>query len=108
VAAARCVLEAKAHSKRYSESVASFIEEIVVRRELSDNFCHYNPRYDSLEGCAKWAQESLQLHASDKRAYVYTLEQLEGARTHDQLWNAAQSEVMEVHIAFIALNRPAE
>ena len=94
VSAQRCALEAKAYSKKYSEAVASFIEELVVRRELSDNFCHYNPKYDSLEGCAAWARDSLQLHASDKRQYVYSLEQFEGAKTHDHLWNAAQNEMV--------------
>jgi len=74
--------------------VAGFIEELVVRRELSDNFCHYNEKYDSLEGCAQWAQDSLKLHASDKRAHVYSLEQLEKAKTHDDLWNAAQLEMV--------------
>jgi deoxyribodipyrimidine photo-lyase len=24
------------------ESVASFLEELIIRRELSDNFCYYN------------------------------------------------------------------
>ena len=52
VAPARCALEAKSFSKMHSESYASYIEELVVRRELSDNFCHYNKKYDSLEGCA--------------------------------------------------------
>ena len=76
MSAQRCVLEAQVYSKKYSEAVASFVEEIVVRRELSDNFCHYQPKYDSLQGCAQWAQDSLQLHASDKRPYVYSLQQV--------------------------------
>ena len=40
----------------------SFIEEAVVRRELADNFCYYQPHYDSLQGAANWARESLELH----------------------------------------------
>lgn len=44
----------------------------MVRRELSDNFCHYTPAYDSLDGAAQWAQDSLALHARDKREHVYT------------------------------------
>lgn len=31
-------------------SVYAFCEELVVRKELSDNFCFYNPKYDSLSG----------------------------------------------------------
>lgn len=52
--------------KRYHESVAAFVEEGVVRRELSDNFCFYQPKYDSLEGAAGWAQETLRVHAVDQ------------------------------------------
>jgi len=94
VSAARCMLEAKTLSKKHGESVASYVEEGVIRSELSDNFCHYNPRYDSLEGCAAWARETLETHASDKRSKVYTREQLERAKTHDDLWNAAQLQLV--------------
>ena len=54
------------------EEVDSFLEEAVVRRELSDNFCYYEKNYDSLEACSDWAKESLAKHASDKREYVYS------------------------------------
>lgn len=70
-----------------------FLEEAVVRRELSDNFCFYNPNYDSIHGAAEWAQLSLQKHSSDKREYLYNEAQLEKAQTHDHLWNAAQNEL---------------
>jgi len=63
----RAALRVKAESRRYSESVASFLEESIVRRELSDNFCYYQRDYDSLAGAAGWARESLELHASDER-----------------------------------------
>jgi hypothetical protein len=43
-----------------------------VRRELSDNFCFYEPKYDSIEAASSWAQESLAKHKSDKREHVYT------------------------------------
>jgi deoxyribodipyrimidine photolyase len=46
----RAVLYVKQHGKSHSESVASFVEEGVVRRELSDNFCYYNQHYDSIQG----------------------------------------------------------
>ena len=71
----------------------SFLEESIVRRELADNFCFYNAKYDSLEGAAGWARDSLELHASDKREHVYTLKQLEGAQTHEDIWNAAQRQM---------------
>ncbi|XP_043073832.1 CPD photolyase [Puntigrus tetrazona] len=80
--------------KNASESVASFVEELVVRRELADNFCFYNPDYDSVSGAYDWAKKTLQDHAKDPRQYLYTREQLEDAKTHDQLWNAAQRQLV--------------
>eukprot|EP00040_Diaphanoeca_grandis_P033632 m.206304 g.206304 ORF g.206304 m.206304 type:complete len:550 (-) comp32948_c0_seq3:86-1735(-) len=86
---------AKKHGKSHSKGVASFVEELIVRRELADNFCFYNSMYDSLKGAANWAQDSLQLHASDKREYLYTREQLQAAKSHDPLWNAAQQQLVD-------------
>ena len=40
------------------------MEEAVIRRELSDNFCSHNKNYDSLTGARVWAQESLEKHAT--------------------------------------------
>lgn len=80
--------------KTGSQSVAPFIEELVVRRELTDNFCYYNKKYDSVEGSYEWAQKTLKDHAKDKRPYVYTREQLEKAKTHDHLWNGAQFQMV--------------
>ena len=62
---------------------------------LTDNFCWYSPEYDTLEGQKyDWAKDTLRAHASDKRDHLYTLEQLEQAKTHDKLWNAAQLEMV--------------
>ena len=49
-----------------------FLEELIVRRELADNFCFYQPRYDSLQGAWEWARKTLMDHASDKREHIYT------------------------------------
>lgn len=69
------------------------MEEAIVRRELSDNFCFYNKHYDSIKGAPSWAQESLDVHRKDEREWVYTVKQLEQANTHDDLWNAAQVQL---------------
>ena len=78
------------------EAADGFIEEMVVRRELADNFVFYTPdEYDKLSGQKyDWARETLQAHAGDRRPHVYTREQLDGAKTHDDLWNAAQKELV--------------
>ena len=70
----RAVIYVKEKAKSQSESVASFVEEGVVRRELSDNFCHFNEKYDSLEGATDWARKTLNEHRKDKREYIYTRE----------------------------------
>lgn len=71
----------------------AFLEELIVRRELSDNFCHYNPQYDAVAGFPAWAQETLRLHRRDRRRYLYSQRQFEQAETHDDLWNAAQLQM---------------
>jgi len=76
------------------ESEKSFLEELIVRRELSDNFCYFNKNYDSFEGFHQWAKTSLNKHRKDERDFVYTIEQFEYAKTHEDLWNAAQMEMV--------------
>lgn len=76
------------------ESQKSFLEELIIRRELSDNFCYFNKNYDSFDGFHDWAKTSLNLHRKDEREFVYTLKQFENAKTHEDLWNAAQKELM--------------
>ena len=70
---------------------SSFLEELVVRRELADNFCYYNAHYDQFDGFPK-AKETLREHQKDRREYIYTPKEMEAAQTHDDLWNAAQLE----------------
>jgi deoxyribodipyrimidine photo-lyase len=72
----------------------AFIEELVVRRELSDNFCFYNTHYDSVKGFPAWAAKTLSEHAEDPREFTYTRRHLERSLTHDDLWNAAQREMV--------------
>lgn len=87
----RAILAVRQYRSKYRESVEAFIEESVVRRELADNFCFYNlQQYDSMKGTNEWARKTLKDHAKDKREYLYSQEQLELARTHDDLWNASQ------------------
>ncbi len=72
----------------------AFLEELVVRRELSMNFVFFNPQYDAYESLPAWARATLEKHGSDLRPYIYTRDELENARTHDPYWNAAQSEMV--------------
>ena len=73
----------------------AFIEELVVRRELSMNFVRYNPDYDTYEAAVpEWARKTLAAHEVDPRDYVYDIDHLEQADTHDEYWNAAQNEML--------------
>ena len=76
------------------EAKQAFLEELIVRRELSDNFCFYTPDYDKFSGFPGWAQETLDRHRHDHREYLYSLQEFDQARTHDALWNAAQLEMV--------------
>ncbi len=76
------------------EHIESFLEELIVRRELSDNYCYYNRQYDEFAGFPEWARKTLDKHRDDFRTYVYPISDLEDGITHDPLWNAAQQEMV--------------
>ncbi len=52
------------------------------------------PNYDTIDCAENWAQKTLREHAADKRAPLYSLEQLEKAQTYDELWNASQMQMV--------------
>jgi deoxyribodipyrimidine photo-lyase len=75
------------------EGADAYLEELIVRRELSDNYCLHNPDYDRYEGLPEWGRRTLEDHLDDRREHVYTLDEFEAGQTHDELWNAAQTEL---------------
>jgi deoxyribodipyrimidine photo-lyase len=77
-----------------SDSRASFLEELIVRRELAMNHAFYEPGYDEYDKLPGWARKTLADHASDPRPHLYTRDQLEQAKTHDPYWNAAMREML--------------
>ncbi|XP_030388576.1 deoxyribodipyrimidine photo-lyase [Scaptodrosophila lebanonensis] len=91
----RCILEVQRYHTQHKASVDAFCEEAIVRRELADNFCYYNEHYDSLKGLQSWALQTLNDHRKDERSPCYTLEELERARTYDDLWNSAQLQLVK-------------
>jgi deoxyribodipyrimidine photo-lyase len=72
----------------------AMLEELIVRRELADNFCHYTPSYDTFDAFPAWAQKTLNAHRRDRREFIYARDVLEKGETHDPLWNAAQQEMV--------------
>lgn len=82
------------HAEAPDESIDAFLEELIVRRELSYNFCHFNPKHATIEALPAWARQTLTMHEKDARLFVYTPEQFENATTHDEVWNLAQRELL--------------
>jgi deoxyribodipyrimidine photo-lyase len=72
----------------------SYFNELIAWRELAVNFVRYSAVYDSAECAETWAQKTIAEHARDERERLYSLAELEGAKTHDELWNAAQIQMV--------------
>lgn len=72
----------------------ALLNQIITWRELSINLVRFNPDYDTFECGEPWAHRTLAQHAKDHRPILYTERQLENAETHDQLWNAAQVQMV--------------
>ncbi|MCX8056426.1 MAG: deoxyribodipyrimidine photo-lyase [Ignavibacteria bacterium] len=89
------ILEILKHYDLKDQNVQTFINEAVVWRELARNFCYYNPLYNEYEGIPDWAKQTLEEHLNDKREYIYSLDELEFAKTHDPYWNAAQIQLLK-------------
>jgi deoxyribodipyrimidine photo-lyase len=82
------------HAEAPNECIDAYLEELIVRRELSYNFCHFNPKYATIEGLPAWARQTLYAHEKDRRSDVYSPEQFENAETRDEIWNLAQRELL--------------
>ena len=73
----------------------AYYGEVLAWRELCVNFVRFEPNYDSFECAPEWAKTTLRKHARDKRPYLYTRAQMERFETHDELWNAAQQQMVD-------------
>jgi len=78
-----------------SPNAESFLDELITWRELGYNFCVHRADYDQYASLPDWAQKTLEKHATDPRPVVYTPAELEAADTHDELWNAAQRQLVQ-------------
>jgi deoxyribodipyrimidine photo-lyase len=77
-----------------SVDAEAFIDQLMTWREIGFNMCVREPNFDRYESLPDWAQTTLAEHADDPRQYVYSMEEFEQARTHDELWNAAQNQLV--------------
>ncbi len=85
---------AVARTPKLAAARDSYYNEVITWRELSVNFCRYQPEYDNVGCVDNWARETIEKHDKDVRETVYELNQLEEARTYDELWNAAQTQMV--------------
>ncbi len=81
------------------ENTQTYLEELIVRRELPMNFVFYEPDYDSYSCLPEWARKTLAEHAQDPREPGYTAQELEDAATDDPYWNAAMNEMK--HLGYL-------
>ncbi len=77
-----------------SPPAEAFLDELVTWRELGYNFCWQRDDHDRYESLPAWARKTLDEHTADPRPHAYALDDLEHARTHDPLWNAAQTQLV--------------
>jgi deoxyribodipyrimidine photo-lyase len=75
------------------EAKEAYLEDLIVRRELAINYAYFSENYDSFRGLPNWAKLTLNKHKKDHREYIYNIEQLENAETHDPYWNASQNQM---------------
>jgi deoxyribodipyrimidine photo-lyase len=72
----------------------AYFNELIVWRELAVNFVRYTAKYDSAACAETWAKKTIAEHARDERERLYTLRELERGETYDELWNAAQRQMV--------------
>jgi deoxyribodipyrimidine photo-lyase len=92
-------LSANASGKRsgwwgIGENAEAFLDELITWRELGYNMCSHQNDYERYESLPDWAKRTLEDHESDPRPYLYSFQRLEAADTHDDLWNAAQRQLV--------------
>ncbi|SCN44920.1 deoxyribodipyrimidine photo-lyase, putative [Plasmodium malariae] len=99
LSAQRCVLEVNKYAYNFPSintvsGKESFNDDIIMRKELADNYCYYNKNYDNFNGGKEWAKESLKKHDADKREHLYDYDDFKNAKTHNDIWNCCQLQLI--------------
>ena len=82
------------HLRTTKEGAEAYLEELIVRRELSFNYARHVKDPGSLQNLPEWCRQNMKKHARDEREHLYTPRQFEQADTADALWNSAQKEML--------------
>lgn len=80
------------------EAAEAFLDELVTWRELGFNYTSQRDDYEDYESLPEWARNTLEKHAPDARAHVYSLDEFAAGDTHDRVWNAAQRQLRETGV----------
>ncbi|CAD2094922.1 deoxyribodipyrimidine photo-lyase, putative [Plasmodium vinckei lentum] len=99
ISSQRCILEVNKYALQFpsihtSSGKEYFNDDLLIKKELADNFCYYNKNYDNFNGAKDWAKESLKKHELDKRNHLYDYEDFRNARTHNDIWNCCQLQLV--------------
>lgn len=78
-----------------NSDIAKFLDELITWREVGFHFTHHRPDYDQFESLPDWALETLNVHRDDPRKWIYSYDELAESKTHDEIWNAAQTQLRE-------------
>lgn len=76
-------------------NIDSFLDEVITWREVGFHFAHHRDDYDQFNSLPDWALKTLDEHRNDPREWTYSYEQLAHSQTHDDIWNAAQTQLRE-------------
>lgn len=87
-------LAVKDYAAKHHLMANAYLEELIVRRELSFNYVRHVENPQDLANLPEWARETMKKHARDKRDPLYSPRELERAETYDDLWNATQKEMV--------------
>lgn len=76
-------------------NIDGFLDEVITWREVGFHFAHHRPDYDCYDSLPDWALQTLEEHRYDPREWTYSYDQLAASETHDEIWNAAQTQLRE-------------
>ena len=76
-----------------SPSAEMFLDQLLVWRELAFNGSAWTRGFAGYDTLPAWARARSRHHLGDPRPRRYSLEALDRAETHDEVWNAAQQEL---------------
>ena len=77
-----------------SPGAEKFLDEAITWREVGYNMASRREDYDCYESLPEWARGTLEKHEKDRRPHLYDLAGFEDAGTDDELWNAAQRQLV--------------